>query len=109
VETWGRSIRALVTGGRLMVATERVAGAGEWKSNVSGGAGQHRVNLTGEERSLVLETARVLDLRHAGVDLLRTRTGPVVLEVNACPAFMSMLPFCDVDIAAEVLRIAASR
>ncbi|HLT09523.1 MAG TPA: RimK family alpha-L-glutamate ligase [Micromonosporaceae bacterium] len=108
VESRGRSIRALVTGGRLLVATERVAPPSEWKSNVSRGARQRRTDLTEAERSLVHRAAEALELRHAGVDLLRTNAGPVVLEVNACPAFTSMQPYCEVDIAAEVLRIAAS-
>lgn len=103
LECAGRSIRALVTGGRLVAATERVAGAAEWKSNVAQGAAQHRTGLTSEELLLVDRAMGALELRHAGIDILRTGLGPRVLEVNACPAYTSMQPHCDLDLAREVL------
>ena len=79
-ESAGRSVRAVITGGRLLAVTERTAAAREWRSNIAGGAAQHRVELTGDERELVLSAARAVGLGHAGVDLLRTRHGPRVLE-----------------------------
>ena len=102
-ESAGRSVRAVITGGRLLAVTERTAAAREWRSNVAGGAAQHRVELTGEERELVLSAARAVGLGHAGIDLLRTRQGPRVLEVNSCPDFTSMQPHYEEDLAEAVL------
>jgi ribosomal protein S6--L-glutamate ligase len=102
-ESAGRSVRAVITGGRLLAVTERAATAREWRSNIAGGAAQHRVELTGEESDLVLAVARALGLGHAGVDLLRTRHGPRVLEVNSCPDFTSMQPHYAGDLAEAVL------
>jgi ribosomal protein S6--L-glutamate ligase len=102
-ECEGRSVRAVITGGRLLAVTERTAAAPEWRSNIAGGAAQHRVELTGEEQDLVLSAARAAGLGHAGVDILRTSEGPRVLEVNSCPDFTSMQPYYEQDLAETVL------
>jgi ribosomal protein S6--L-glutamate ligase len=102
-ESAGRSVRAVITGGRLLAVTERTAAAGEWRSNIAGGAAQYRVELTGAEHELVLRAARAIGLGHAGIDLLRTREGPRVLEVNSCPDFTSMQPHYAADLAEAVL------
>jgi ribosomal protein S6--L-glutamate ligase len=104
VECAGTSIRAVVTGGRLLAVTERRATAPEWRSNIAGGAVQRRVDLTGEEAELVRSAHVALGLGHAGVDILRTRQGPRVLEVNACPDFTSMQPHYEADLGEAVLR-----
>jgi len=103
-ECAGVSVRAVLTGGQLIAVTERRAAPPEWRSNIAGGAAQRRVELTGEERDLVRGAAAALGLGHAGVDLLRTRAGPRVLEVNACPDFTSMQPHYRADLAEAVLR-----
>ena len=103
-ECAGVSVRAVLTGGQLIAVTERRAAPPEWRSNIAGGAAQRRVELTGEERDLVHGAAAALGLGHAGVDLLRTRAGPRVLEVNACPDFTSMQPHYRADLAEAVLR-----
>jgi len=104
VECAGTSIRAVVTGGRLLAVTERQATAPEWRSNIAGGAVQRRAELTGEEAELVRGATVALALGHAGVDILRTRQGPRVLEVNACPDFTSMQPHYEADLGEAVLR-----
>jgi RimK family alpha-L-glutamate ligase len=102
-ECQGRSVRAVVTGGRLLAVTERTAATPEWRSNVAGGAAQRRVDLTGEEADLVLSAARAAGLGHAGIDILRTSQGPRVLEINPCPDFTSMQPYYEQDLAEAVL------
>jgi ribosomal protein S6--L-glutamate ligase len=104
VECAGTSVRAVLTGGRLLAVTERRAAPPEWRSNIAGGATQRRTALSDEETRLVRDAAAALGLGHAGVDLLRTREGPRVLEVNACPDFTSMQPYYKTDLAGEVLR-----
>jgi len=104
VECAGTSIRAVVTGGRLLAVTERRAAAPEWRSNIAGGAVQRRAELAGDEAELVRGATAALGLGHAGVDILRTREGPRVLEVNACPDFTSMQPHYEADLGEAVLR-----
>jgi ribosomal protein S6--L-glutamate ligase len=103
VECAGRSVRIIVTGGGILVATERVASDGEFRSNVAAGASQSPTELSPLERELAEGSAAVLGLRHAGVDLLRTANGPQILEVNGCPDFTSMEPYFDFSLAEAVL------
>lgn len=102
-EFHGRSIRAVVTGGHLLAVTLRTAAANEWRSNIAGGATQHPVEVTSDERKLAEDAARAIGLGHAGIDILRTTGGPLVLEVNSCPDFTSMLPYFDEDLTRTVL------
>lgn len=102
-ECQGRSIRAVVTDGQLLAATERAATDNEWRSNIAGGARQRPVDLTPEEKALAEDATSALGLRHAGVDILRTLRGPLVLEVNSCPDFTSMLRHFEKDLTQVVL------
>jgi ribosomal protein S6--L-glutamate ligase len=102
-ECQGRSIRAVITDGQLLAATERAATDNEWRSNIAGGARQRPVDLTPEEKALAEDATIALGLRHAGVDILRTLRGPLVLEVNSCPDFTSMLRHFEKDLTQAVL------
>ncbi|HYN94602.1 MAG TPA: ATP-grasp domain-containing protein [Pilimelia sp.] len=99
----GTSVRAVVTGGRIIGAAQRTADAGEWRSNIAGGASQVPVTLTDAERDAVLGAVRALGLGHAGVDLLRSGPDSFVLEVNSCPDFTSMLPYFAEDLRRAVV------
>jgi ribosomal protein S6--L-glutamate ligase len=103
IECRGRGIRAVLTGGSVLVVTERIAGAGEWRSNIARGGRQQPVELTDAEHRLVVEAVRAEGLAHAGVDLLRTASGPKILEINSCPDFTSMQPYTEVDLARAVV------
>jgi ribosomal protein S6--L-glutamate ligase len=102
-ECQGCSIRAVITDGQLLAATERAATDNEWRSNIAGGARQRPVDLTPEEKALAEDATIALGLRHAGVDILRTLRGPLVLEVNSCPDFTSMLRHFEKDLTQAVL------
>jgi RimK family alpha-L-glutamate ligase len=102
-ESYGHSIRAIITGGRLLAAALRTAVGNEWRSNIAYGATQHPVDLTPTERQLAEDTARIMGIGHAGIDILRTARGPLVLEVNSYPDFTNMLPYFDEDLTRAVL------
>lgn len=102
-EFYGRSIRAVITGQRLLAAELRVAATGEWRSNIVHGATQHHINLTPTEGALAVDAARAMALNHAGIDMLRTTRGPVILEVNSYPDFTKMLPRPGDDLTKSVL------
>jgi ribosomal protein S6--L-glutamate ligase len=99
----GCSTRAIITGGRLLAATLRTATRNEWRSNIGRGATQRPVDLTPRESALAEDAARALGLGHAGIDIVHTAAGPLVLEVNSCPDFTSMLPYFDDDLTRAVL------
>jgi RimK family alpha-L-glutamate ligase len=103
----GSSVRAIVTGGRLLASSRRTATQPEWRSNIARGGSQVPVELSPAQRRVVLAATGVLRLGHAGVDLLPTPGGTVVLEVNSCPDFTSMLPHVDRDLAGQVLAASA--
>jgi ribosomal protein S6--L-glutamate ligase len=104
VEARGKSIRVVLTGGRVLAVTERTAGFAEWRSNIAGGANQRPIDLSDAETELARGAAEALELRHAGIDLLRTDNGSVVLEVNACPDFTSMMPYFGEGLADAVVQ-----
>lgn len=100
----GESVRVIVTAGAVRAATLRHAAGGEWRSNIGAGGSQAPTALTEAERDLAVAAANAIGLGHAGIDLLRSAAGPVVLEVNSCPDFTSMTPYVDDDLAAIVIE-----
>ena len=100
----GESVRVIVTAGVVRAATVRHAVGPEWRSNISAGGTQTPAKLSAAERDLALAATDAVGLGHAGVDLLRSSAGPVVLEVNSCPDFTSMAPYVNDDLAAIVIE-----
>ncbi|MGH3818205.1 MAG: ATP-grasp domain-containing protein [Pseudonocardiaceae bacterium] len=100
---YGRSIRALITGGSVLATELRVAPENEWRSNITYGATQYPVDLTPVETELAENAARTIGLDHAGIDILRTARGPLILEVNSYPDFTKMISRFSEDLARAVL------
>ncbi|MGH3254741.1 MAG: ATP-grasp domain-containing protein [Streptosporangiaceae bacterium] len=100
----GESVRVIVTAGVVRAATVRHAGGAEWRSNISAGGTQTPAKLSAAEGDLALAATDAVGLGHAGVDLLRSSAGPVILEVNSCPDFTSMTPYVKGDLAAIVIE-----
>jgi ribosomal protein S6--L-glutamate ligase len=86
-EAAGEDVRCLVVGNRVVAAMRRVAQAGEFRSNLHQGGTAEVVRITKAEREAALRAAKAFGLHMAGVDLLRSDTGPKVLEVNSSPGF----------------------
>ena len=100
----GESVRVIVTAGVVRAATVRRAAGSEWRSNISAGGTQAPAKLSEAECDLAVAATNAVGLGHAGVDLLRSSAGPVVLEVNSCPDFTSMTPYVKDDLAAIVIE-----
>lgn len=84
-EAGGADIRAFVIGDKVVASMKRQGPEGEFRSNLHRGGSASAVKLTPEERSTAVRSARKLGLRVAGVDMLRSNHGPVVMEVNSSP------------------------
>lgn len=84
-EAAGEDIRCLVIGGKVVASMRRKAAAGEFRSNLHQGGTAEAVRISREERTVAIGAARAFKLGIAGVDLLRSETGPKVLEVNSSP------------------------
>ena len=103
-EAGGSDIRAFVVGNRVVAAMERTAGPGEFRSNIHRGGSAKRIRLTPEERATAKRAARILGLNVAGVDLMRSNHGPVVLEVNSSPGLEGIEGATSIDVAGKVIE-----
>lgn len=86
-ESAGTDIRAFVVGGRVVASMKRQSLDDDFRSNLHKGGSGTSVKLTLEERKMAVKAARAMGLNIAGVDLMRSERGPLVLEVNASPGF----------------------
>jgi ribosomal protein S6--L-glutamate ligase len=84
-EAAGEDIRCLVVGGRVVAAMKRTGADGDFRSNLHRGGSAKVVRITRDEREAAVRAARAFRLNLAGVDLLRSESGPKVLEVNSSP------------------------
>jgi ribosomal protein S6--L-glutamate ligase len=103
-EASGTDIRAFVIGDRVVAAMLRRAARGEFRSNLHRGGTAEKTRLSPEERSTALNAARALGLRVAGVDMLRSERGPLVMEVNSSPGLEGIEHASGVDVAAKIIR-----
>lgn len=103
-ESAGRDIRCFVVGGKVVASMERVAKEGEFRANYHLGADVHSVKITPEERSMAVRAAKALGLEVAGVDLLRSNHGSLVLEINASPGIEGIEKATGKDIAGMIIE-----
>lgn len=108
-EARGADIRCFVVGGKVVAAMRRQARAGEFRSNLHRGGSAAAVKLSQTEIDTALRAARTMGLNVAGVDLLRSRRGPLVLEVNSSPGLEGIEAATGVDVAGEVIDYLARR
>jgi ribosomal protein S6--L-glutamate ligase len=103
-EAKGADIRALVVGRKVVAAMRRQAVSGEFRSNLHRGGSATKVRLPAEYRKTALAAARVLGLRMAGVDMLESKEGPMIMEVNSSPGLEGIEKATRVDVAAAVIE-----
>lgn len=103
-EANGADLRVFVVDDKVAACMERQAPEGEFRSNLHRGAVGHKVNLTLEERDMAIKAAKAMKLKVAGVDLLRSNRGPLVLEVNASPGLEGIEGVTRVDVASKVIQ-----
>jgi len=104
-EASGMDIRALVVNGKLVAAMKRQAKDGEFRSNLHRGADSNSIRLTNQERELVGHIAKCMNLDVAGVDLLRSDRGPLIIEVNASPGLEGIEKTTGKDVAGSIIRL----
>lgn len=103
-EAKGADIRALVVGGKVVAAMRRQGAPGEFRSNLHRGGSAEKIKLTAMERATALKAARTMGLNVAGVDLLQSNHGPLVLEVNSSPGLEGIESVSGLDIAAKIIE-----
>lgn len=103
-EAQGADIRCLVVGGRVVAAMKRQAKPGDFRSNLHRGGTAGPIRITPEERSTAVRSAAIMGLNIAGVDILRSNHGPVVMEVNSSPGLEGIEKATEIDIADEIIQ-----
>ncbi len=103
-EAGGSDIRCLVIGDKVVAAMQRQAKEGEFRSNLHRGGTANLIRITPEERSTATRAARRMGLNVAGVDLLRSNHGPVVLEVNSSPGLEGIESATGKDVAGMMVE-----
>ncbi|MBT8073596.1 MAG: 30S ribosomal protein S6--L-glutamate ligase [Xanthomonadales bacterium] len=103
-EAGGSDIRCLVIGDKVVAAMKRQGKEGEFRSNLHRGGSASLIRITPEERSTAVRSAKVMGLNVAGVDLLRSNHGPVVLEVNSSPGLEGIENATNKDVAGMVIE-----
>lgn len=103
-ESSGKDIRIFIIGGKIVAAMERIAKRrGEFRSNFSMGGRVRLAELSEKEKSLARKAARVYGIDVAGVDLIRTKNGPKILEVNSNPGLLGITQATGIDVAGKLI------
>ena len=103
-EAKGADLRCFVVGGKVVASMKRQGKEGEFRSNLHRGGSAKVVKITPEERSTAARAARIMGLNVAGVDLLRSNHGPVVMEVNSSPGLEGIETATGKDVAGMIIE-----
>lgn len=102
-ESAGMDIRVFVVGGKVVASMKRQSLDDDFRSNLHQGGEGEKIKLTDEERKTAIKAARSMGLNVAGVDLMRSERGPLVLEVNSSPGF-GIEAVSDRDVATPIIE-----
>jgi len=103
-ESKGEDIRAIVVGDKVVASMKRKAKPGEFRSNVHLGGSVEKYELNEQEEESAIKAAKVLGLSVAGVDLIQSNRGPLVLEVNSSPGLEGIEKASGVDVADKIIE-----
>ncbi len=103
-ESGGADIRAFVVNGKVVGAMRRQGAEGDFRSNLHRGGTATKVKLTAKQRALAIAAAKAMGLKMAGVDMIESSRGPLVLEVNSSPGLQGMEEATGKDIASQVIK-----
>jgi ribosomal protein S6--L-glutamate ligase len=103
-EAKGADIRAFVVNGKVVGAMKRQGAEGEFRSNLHRGGIASIIKLSKEEKSAALGAAKALGLHIAGVDMLQSERGPLILEVNSSPGLEGIEKATRINIAGEIVK-----
>ncbi len=104
-ESAGRDLRLYVVGGRVVAAMERVNHSGDFRANIAGGGSARPHKVSAQEEELALLACRHLGLDFGGIDLLQSKDGPVLCEVNSNAHFQALRELSGVDPADHILSL----
>ena len=103
-EAGGKDIRCFVVDNHVVASIQRTAAEGDFRANLHQGGTAEAVKITSEERRMAIDAAKIMGLHVAGVDILRSSTGPKILEVNSSPGLEGVEKANQADIAALMIE-----
>lgn len=103
-EAGGADLRCFVVGNKVVASMKRQGAEGDFRSNLHRGGKAEKIKLTPEERSTAVRSAKATGLKIAGVDLLRSNHGPVVMEVNSSPGLEGIEKCTGINVAAKIIE-----
>lgn len=108
-EAGGADIRCFVVGGKVVAAMQRQAKSPEeFRSNLHRGGIATPVEITDEERNMAIRSAHIIGLNVAGIDIVRSNRGPLIIEVNASPGLEGIEKTTGIDVAGEIIKFIES-
>jgi ribosomal protein S6--L-glutamate ligase len=103
-EANGKDIRCFVIDGKVVAAIQREAMPGEFRANIHLGGTASIIKVTAEEKRIAIKATKAMDLKVAGVDIIRSAKGPLLLEVNSSPGLEGIEGATNKDIAGEMIK-----
>jgi ribosomal protein S6--L-glutamate ligase len=103
-ESGGADIRAFVVNGEVVASMKRQGKEGEFRSNLHRGGYGENVELSNEEKEASVKAAEAMGLGVAGVDMLRSKRGPLIIEINSSPGLEGIEKITKVDIAGKIIE-----
>lgn len=103
-ESSGQDIRCFILGGRVISAYKRIAAAGEFRANMHLGGSAEKIIISRKIRTLAIKACKALNLDVAGVDIINSNRGPLVLEVNSSPGLEGIESVSQKDIASLLIK-----
>lgn len=108
-EAEGKDIRLFVVGKKVVASMERSAAPGEFRANFSRGGSVRKIIPTLKEKRLAVEATKRMGLDFSGVDILRTKHGPVIIEVNSNPGYEGIMQATNADIPKKIVEHAVQK
>jgi ribosomal protein S6--L-glutamate ligase len=103
-EADGKDLRLFVVDGKVVAAIQREAAPGEFRANIHMGGTASVIKPTSDEKKIAIKAAKAMDLKVAGVDIIRSSKGPLLLEVNSSPGLEGIEGATNKDIAGEMIK-----
>jgi hypothetical protein len=103
-EANGKDIRCFVIDGKVVAAIQREALPGEFRANIHLGGTASLIRVTSEEKKIAIKAAKAMDLKVAGVDIIRSSKGPLLLEVNSSPGLEGIEGATNIDVAGKMIK-----
>lgn len=108
-EAKGADLRLFVVGDKVVAAMMRKAAKGDFRSNVHRGGTTRKIKISEKERQMAVRSAKNLGLKIAGVDIIRSAKGPMILEVNSSPGLEGIEGVTGVNVAGEIIKFIERR